>query len=68
MVKKSQYKNRYLRYLLDYAILFAVNISSWGAWRSWKDELVGHTPTKMFCRMTGIQNQFHRMNGTPKIE
>jgi len=41
---------------------------SLGHWRSWEDELVGHTPTKIFYRMTGIQNQFLRMNGTPKIE
>ena len=39
-----------------------------GNWRSWEDELVGHTPTKLFCRMTGNQNQFHRMNGTPIFE
>ena len=29
-----------------------------GAWRSWEDELVGHTHPKKACRMTGMQNDF----------
>jgi len=66
---------RYLHILYACAIFLLVieylelnRNTNLGHWRSWEDELVGHTPTKMFGWMTGIQNQFHRMNGTPKIE